>query len=222
MATLILSAPIERSLLVIRWIDIPKSLMKKSRVIILLVFCLAAFAIYKLGKKVNFNFNYKVGQHIDSLNNVIVYYNGGVDNSSGRNTSADNYNIGIKYQCVEFVKRYYYEHLNHKMPDAFGNAKDFFDEELTDGTINKKRNLVQFKNGSHTKPRIDDLVVFKGSIFNKYGHVAIVSNVTDNEIEIIQQNPGPFGKSRELISLINSDSLWTLDNERLLGWLRKE
>ena len=62
-------------------------------------------------KKINLNFNYEVGQPLDSLNNVVVYYNGGVDNNSGRNTSADNYNIGIKYQCVEFVKRYYYQHL---------------------------------------------------------------------------------------------------------------
>ena len=166
--------------------------------------------------------NYEVGQHLDSLNNVVVFYNGGVDNSSGRNTSPDNYNIGIKYQCVEFVKRYYYEHLNHKMPDAFGNAKDFYDKDLSDGELNTKRNLVQYKNGSKSKPKADDLLIFSGSTFNKYGHVAIVSSVDENEIEIIQQNPGPFGKSRDKIKLKNIDSLWTLDNDRLLGWLRKE
>ena len=173
-------------------------------------------------KKINLNFNYEVGQPLDSLNNVVVYYNGGVDNNSGRNTSADNYNIGIKYQCVEFVKRYYYQHLKHKMPDAFGNAKDFFDKEVADGELNKKRNLIQCKNGSKTKPKPDDLLIFSGSTFNKYGHVAIISSVSDNEIEIIQQNPGPFGKSRDNIKLKNIDNLWTLDNDRILGWLRKE
>lgn len=173
-------------------------------------------------KKINLNFNYEVGQHLDSLNNVVVYYNGGVDNSSGRNTSSDNYNIGIKYQCVEFVKRYYYEHLNHKMPDAYGHAKDFYDKDLSDGALNTKRNLVQYKNGSKSKPKPDDLVIFSGSTFNKYGHVAIISSVDDDEIEIIQQNPGPFGKSRDIIKLKNIDGLWALDNDRLLGWLRKE
>lgn len=194
----------------------------KKRLLIFLLLCLTVFVIYKVTKKINLNFNYEVGQHLDSLNNVVVYYNGGVDNSSGRNTSPDNYNIGIKFQCVEFVKRYYYEHLNHKMPDAYGHAKDFYDKDLADGELNTKRNLVQYKNGSKSKPKPDDLVIFSGSTFNKYGHVAIISSVDDDEIEIIQQNPGPFGKSRDKIKLKNIDGRWTLDNDRLLGWLRKE
>ena len=194
----------------------------KKRLLIFLVICLSGFFIYKVTKKINLNFNYEVGQPLDSLNNVVVYYNGGVDNNSGRNTSADNYNIGIKYQCVEFVKRYYYQHLKHKMPDAFGHAKDFFDKEVADGELNKKRNLIQYKNGSKTKPKLDDLLIFSGSTFNKYGHVTIISSVGENEIEIIQQNPGPFGKSRDNIKLKNIDNLWTLDNNRILGWLRKE
>ena len=194
----------------------------RKRLLIFLIFCLTVFVIYSLTKRFNLNINYEVGQHIDSLNNVIVYYNGGVENASGRNTSSDNYNIGIKYQCVEFVKRYYYERLNHKMPDAYGHAKDFYDKGLSDGELNTKRNLVQYKNGSKSKPKRDDLLVFSGSIFNKYGHVAIVSSVDEDEIEIIQQNSGPFGKSRDKIRLKNIDGLWTLDNDRLLGWLRKE
>lgn len=194
----------------------------KKLLLIFLILCITGFVIYRVTKRVNLNFNYKVGQHLDSLNNIIVYYNGGVDNSCGRNTSHDNYNIGIKYQCVEFVKRYYYEYLNHKMPDTYGHAKDFFDKGLTDGESNKKRNLVQYKNGSKSKPKLNDLVIFSGSLFNKYGHVAIVSLVDENEVEIIQQNPGPFGKSRDKIKLIKNSGLWTLANNRLLGWLRKE
>ena len=104
-----------------------------------------SFAGFWTFKKFNFNRNYSVGQQIDSLNGVFVFYNGGVDNVSGRNTTLDGYNLGLKYQCVEFVKRYYYEHLNHKMPDSYGHAKDFFDKTLTDGQKNRKRNLqLQF------------------------------------------------------------------------------
>ncbi len=39
------------------------------------------------------------------------------------------------------------------------------------------------------------------TLFNKFGHVAIVSKVSDNEIEVIQQNPGLFGSSREKFKL---------------------
>ena len=194
----------------------------KKPLIISLVILVIGFAAYKITKKINFNSNYKVGQALDSLNHVIVYYKGGVDNNSGRNISADGYNIGIKYQCVEFVKRYYCQYLNHEMPDAHGNAKDFFDNTLADSTLNPKRNLIQFTNGSKSKPMPNDLLVFSGSIFNKYGHVAIISTVNENEIEIIQQNPGPFGKSRENLQLKNINNKWTIDNDRVLGWLRKE
>lgn len=184
--------------------------------------CLSAIVFYRVSKKINWNFNYEVGQHLDSLNNVIVYYNGGVDNASGRNTSSDGYNIGIKYQCVEFVKRYYYEHLNHTMPGTYGHAKDFYNPGLNDGELNKQRNLMQYKNGSNTKPKTDDLVVFSSSLFNAYGHVAIISSVNDNQIELIQQNPGPFGNSRETIKLKNVNGTWTLEDDKLLGWLRKK
>lgn len=173
-------------------------------------------------KKFNFNMKLEVGQKMDSLNGVFVYYNGAVDNVTERNTTKDGYNLGLKYQCVEFVKRYYYEHLNHKMPGSYGHAKDFFDKTLADGQINKQKNLTQYSNPSRTKPKMDDLLIYSETLFNKYGHVAIVSKVSRNEIEIIQQNPGTFGESRELFQLENKDGSWTISNDRILGWLRKE
>jgi surface antigen len=163
-----------------------------------------------------------VGNPIDNLNGVSVYYNGSVSTINGRNKTRDGYNLGLKYQCVEFVKRYYYEHLNHKMPDSYGNARDFFDKGLKDGQKNKKRNLFQYTNPSLKIPRKNDLLIFSGTVFNKYGHVAIISNVTENEIEIIQQNPGPLSESRETYKLEKKNNKWKIDNGRIMGWLRKE
>ncbi len=173
-------------------------------------------------KNVNFNPNYKVGQPIDSLNHVIVYFNGAVNNVTERNLSDDGYNLGLKYQCVEFVKRYYYEHLIHKMPNSYGHAKDFFDKNLADGQLNSDRDLIQYTSPGKTKPKVDDLIIFSGTVANRYGHVAIISRVTDKEIEIIQQNPGPYAKSRETFKLMQNEEKWEIDNKRVLGWLRKE
>lgn len=39
---------------------------------------------------------YEIGERLDSLNHVVVYYNGGMGNISGRNTAPDGYNIGLK------------------------------------------------------------------------------------------------------------------------------
>lgn len=160
------------------------------------------------------------GRKVDELNGVAVFYNGSVDNVSGRNVSRDGYNIGLKYQCVEFVKRYYYEHLGHRMPNPYGHAKDFFDEALGDGEWNSNRALVQFTNGSRSRPAVDDLIVFGPTTFNAYGHVAIISKVSDSQIEIVQQNPGPFASSREQISVKQRDGRWFIENSRALGWLR--
>ena len=133
-----------------------------------------------------------VGDKLDSLNGVYVFYNGNVSHVEGRNTTSDGYNLGQKYQCVEFVKRYYYEYFDHKMPDSWGHAKSFFDSNVKDGKLNSTRNLTQYSNPSKSKPKVSDLIIFDGTTFNSYGHVAIISNVTDNSIEIIQQNPGQF------------------------------
>ncbi|WP_107039578.1 CHAP domain-containing protein [Brumimicrobium mesophilum] len=163
----------------------------------------------------------KVGEKVDSLNNVYVYYNDKVGNVIGRNTK-EGYNIGLKYQCVEFVKRYYYQYYNHKMPDSYGHALSFYNIKFKDGELNTQRNLLQFTNPSSSKPKIGDLIVFDATIFNSYGHVAIVSNVSDNKIEIIQQNPGPNGSSRDNFYMkLNNQSKWEIESARILGWLRK-
>jgi surface antigen len=108
------------------------------------------------------------------------------------------------------------------MPDSYGHAKDFFDNTLKDGQISKKRDLTQYRNPSFKKPKVDDLLIFKGTKFNKYGHVAIVSRVTEKEIEIIQQNPGPRSKSRVTFQLDKKDGKWQIRNKGILGWLRKD
>ena len=108
------------------------------------------------------------------------------------------------------------------MPDSYGHAISFYDKNLSDGELNKQRNLIQYSNPSTSKPKESDLIIMDGTLFNKYGHVAIISKVTDIGIEIIQQNPGPFSPSRETFDLRRTkDDKWKIDNKRVLGWLRK-
>jgi hypothetical protein len=129
----------------------------------------------------------------------------------------DGYNVGLKYQCVEFVKRYYLEHYHHRMPNSYGHAKDLFDPSLADSTFNPARGLVQFRNNSITMPKEDDLLVFDGWTGNSFGHVAIISTVADGEVEVIQQNTG---SARDTYDLDLIDGRWRIDSKRVLGWLR--
>lgn len=183
------------------------------------VVVLCATALF-FGNKHYQNYNAKIGDKIDSLDCVYVYFNSSFSNVSGRTVSADGYNIGLKYQCVEFVKRYYFEHYKHKMPNAYGNAIDFYDVRLNDGNFNTDRGLNQFSNPSNSKPKKGDLLVYSGTIGNPYGHVSIVAEVFSDQIEIIQQNGGGIYDTRANYNLVQINGKWEIKNNRILGWLR--
>lgn len=163
--------------------------------------------------------SYTIGDSLDSYNGVTVF-NNGVDfpKSHGKSYSHDSgYYFGKKWQCVEFVKRYYFLRLGHRMPDVYGHAKDFFDKKVAHGKVNKKRALVQYANGGDEKPQPGDLLVFDGS----YGHVAIVTRVGHDKVEVIQQNI--FMRPRQSFPLTAGSNSWTIgEDKKPLGWLRKK
>jgi hypothetical protein len=194
----------------------------KSKLIICIILILVAVVfIFRRNLSLIANAPAK-GTPIDSFNGVMVYYNGPVSNVSGRHVAKDGYNLGLKYQCVEFVKRYYYEYYHHKMPDTYGHAVSFFDTTLKDGAYNIKRDLYQYRNPGLSKPRSGDLLIFTGTDGNPYGHVAIVCRVDASVIEVIQQNPGIGAPSRVNFDLGNNGKISRIHHDRILGWLRKK
>jgi len=172
-------------------------------------------------KSKNYKEANKQGKVIDNYKGVAVYYNGSVSNVKGRNVTKDGYNLGLRYQCVEFIKRFYYEHYDHKMPDSYGHAKDFINFSIPDGNFNEKRGLYQFRNGSIARPKETDIIVFGPTSFNSFGHIAIISKVTSNSIEIVQQNPGARNPSRMNYSLHKTEGGWYIENSFVRGWLSK-
>jgi surface antigen len=163
--------------------------------------------------------NPKIGDVIDSYNGVNVFYNGkNYSHVNGRNTTVDGYNLGLKYQCVEFVKRYYYDYYGHKMPSSYGHARDYFDTSLPDVAYNSKRDLMQYRNVRAVPPMSGDILVYGPCESNKYGHVAIVTNVSSEHIELIQQNYGT--QSRLKIPIVRYESYYTVADFCILGWLR--
>ena len=127
------------------------------------------------------------GDSIGSLNGITVYLNsGGIMSCDGeRNLSENGYSYGIKWQCVEFVRRYYYNYLNHEMPNRYGHASHYFRDAIPNGSMNLERDLLQYHNGD-VKPQKKDILIWPGT----YGHVAIVTNVTETTVSTIAQNVG--------------------------------
>jgi len=160
----------------------------------------------------------KVNTIVDSYQGVKVYYNGNMRNTHGRNLTKDGYNLGLKWQCVEFVKRFYFEYFNHKMPDSYGHAKDFFDQKIGNG-YNSSRALNQYLNGNSNRPKRNMIIVFDANEDNPYGHIAIISKVIKDEIEVVQQNWGKH--TRMTLPLFETDGKYIVGHADVLGWLGK-
>lgn len=162
--------------------------------------------------------NPHIGTVIDILNGVEIYFNGPFQHVEGRHITADGYNLGLKYQCVEFIKRYYYERFDHRMPNTYGHAADFYDKmQINEVAYNSKRGLYQYRNGSTSRPKLESILVLDRTDYNPYGHIGIVSNITDTHIEIAQQNYGIETRRTFPLAYIKG-RYFVYDNE-VLGWL---
>lgn len=159
-----------------------------------------------------------VGAIVDRENGVPVYSNGKeAYTSHGKHYSADDgYYYGRRWQCVEFVKRYYHARFRHHMPDVWGHAKSYFDPKIKHGEINPQRGLIQYRNHNDQAPQPEDLLVYT---HGEYGHVAIISKVEENHVELIQQNVA--GYPRVKIPLTKTPEGWLLGgSNKPAGWLR--
>lgn len=196
--------------------------MKKVTFFLFVLLLISILFFHDKRKDININPLYQIGEAIDELETVEVYYNRSINHVENRNVTKDGYNLGLRWQCVEFVKRFYLEFFNHKMPDSYGHAIDFFDKNVKDGELNKTRNLVQYSNPSIVKPQKYDILIFDKTSSISFGHVAIISAVSDYKIEIIQQNMGFFGRSREKMKLVFLEGEWEIKNPKILGRLSRK
>lgn len=163
-----------------------------------------------------------IGREIDNYKGIPIFYNGVLMfDGHGKNYSKGGYYYGQKWQCVEFIKRFFYDIYGHVMPNVMGHAASYFDPHIPDGLENKERGLVQYHNGSQTPPKEGDLVVFNNTL-SKFGHVAIISKVLDESIEIVQQNQFLF--SRKFVKKIIKHGCYFLGegSDTVAGWLRFE
>ena len=199
----------------------------KKKITTLLLICLGIYLYMNAkdpdkkppnNKPPNISSEIKCGDSIGSHNGITAYYNDGFNScGSGRHMSSDGYSYGFKWQCVEYVRRYYKDYYNHEM-SRWGNASDYFRNNLAHGAINTERNLTQYKNGNTEKPKEGDILVFQ-NIAPPYGHVRIVTKVSGNTINVIEQNTGTSCYST--LSLSQSGQNWTISDD-CTGFLRKQ
>lgn len=120
---------------------------------------------------------------------------------------------GKKWQCVEYVNRYYA--AVYGMDIEGGDAKYYFKRAPEKG-------LLAFPNGGAVAPRVGDILCSEGGPF---GHVAIVRSVGPDGIHIVQQNW--YNDARDLdmvLPLTAKGSTYSLGafapSHPICGWLR--
>lgn len=161
------------------------------------------------------------GSEIGTFNNVAAYSNCSTscvtcNNSCNSLNYIDGTYIGIKWQCVEYVRRYYYNIYGLDLASLHrGDANTFYNNA-------GKMGLEKIQNGATAPPAVGDILVSNGG---NYGHVAIVRSVFGNQVCTIQQNFSNTDQdSNRCLSLSVNDGHFTVSGFSAMypikGWLR--
>lgn len=146
------------------------------------------------------------------VNNVAVYSNGTTPYllSRGRNQEGTMY-YGEKWQCVEFMRRFYYKAFGFHIKETRDYAKQFY---------NSVSGLKSYANGSSTAPQPGDILCITST---GAGHVAIITEVGANYVKVAHQNVGglthiglSLSKSGNTVSASAIGSGYTVQ-----GWMRR-
>ncbi|OQR87457.1 bifunctional glutathionylspermidine amidase/glutathionylspermidine synthetase [Achlya hypogyna] len=146
----------------------------------------------------------------------------------------DGFFTGVRWQCVELARRYLL--VRHGVTfESINFAYEIFNQTTRFASV-ESRALVAVRrhtNGSHVRPVKGSLLIWDHGGINTYtGHVAVVVNVQDTYVDIIEQNmddtvwPATENFSRRLAVTSNAQGHFTIEkyhrNETILGWVTLE
>ncbi|MGL4667559.1 MAG: glutathionylspermidine synthase family protein, partial [Saezia sp.] len=151
------------------------------------------------------------------------------DDASYRSYIGHEY-MGYKWQCVEFARRFLYLNYGVVFTDV-GKAYEIFALRFLRQPVNDAILPLQaFSNGGKQPPVAGSLLIWQeGGEFKGTGHVAIITEVLDKKVRIVEQNvihshlPAGQQWTRELaIEVVNEDGYLiqdTFDDTVILGWM---
>ncbi|XKM13635.1 bifunctional glutathionylspermidine amidase/synthase [Orbaceae bacterium ac157xtp] len=137
--------------------------------------------------------------------------------------------MGHKWQCVEFARRFLYINYGVVFTDV-GMAYEIFSLRFLREVISEKLLPLQaYANGSKKMPVPGAMIIWQqGGHFSKTGHVAIITEVLENKVRVVEQNVAhahlPAGQqwTRELPLSVTSQGYWiddTFEDTSILGWM---
>ncbi|MDH5622019.1 MAG: bifunctional glutathionylspermidine amidase/synthase [Gammaproteobacteria bacterium] len=142
----------------------------------------------------------------------------------------DDVYMGYKWQCVEFARRWLYLNFGYVFDDV-AMAYDIF--QLRSVRVVREDRILplqSFRNGSKRRPEYGGLLIWnEGGDFKTTGHVAIVTEVTNDYVRIAEQNyrhrlwPEGQNWSRQIEIEVTPDGGYQLKcptgDRAILGWV---
>lgn len=164
------------------------------------------------------------GTELGSYEGVVGYSNGGDHHFSAEGNFVGRIFTGIKWQCVEYARRWLILRRNLTFSQVDGAADIWYLNSFKTIQNSSKFTIIKRANGSEQPPTQNSVLIWKRSRANPFGHVAIVTevNVDKRYIRVAEQNldtnywPGNY--SRE-IPLIYNQGWYIHDEDPLYGWI---
>lgn len=156
------------------------------------------------------------GTYLGEFDSVAAYSNGSYGDYSGVSNYVNGIYTGIKWQCVEYVRRYYLIKYSLNLHVGYMDAKEFYERA-------SEMDLKNYPNGESIKPQVGDILV---SASGTAGHIAIVKSTSDNQVCTIQQNfSNDSNDTNRCLTLTYSNGGYTVggfsSDYPIKGWLRK-
>lgn len=133
--------------------------------------------------------------------------------------------MGIKWQCVEYARRWLFLRKGCAFSSIPGAADMWtnldYVQQVVDG---KQLKLNKYPNGCDLRPQNESLLIYSRSDKGMpYGHVAVIVDVLSNSIRVAEENYYPYywsaNYSREIPFVYRNGSYFIEDIDHILGWM---
>jgi glutathionylspermidine amidase/synthetase len=136
--------------------------------------------------------------------------------------------MGIKWQCVEYARRWLFLRKGCVF-DSIDAAADMWTQlkyvqRVVDGQCFP---LKKYPNGNTSRPEIGSLLIYKRSDAGMpFGHVAVIVNVLRGFIQVAEENYYPYywsgNYSRQIPYVLRKGRYYINDDYTILGWMSVE
>lgn len=142
------------------------------------------------------------------------------------NVTGKKVTTGLKWQCVEYARRWLIENRGFTFADVEYAFHIWALKEGVEVKTGQKHAFLHFENRKTDHfPKLGDLLIYDNS-FTETGHVAVVVGVDEDSILVGEQNyfNRPWdgqGYARRVLVEKSETGYWVLD-VGLIGWMRIE